>query len=291
MFSEKLSGLEVAGVAFIVILLLASFSGPGTMIGKTSTGEVSSDREDRVLPSEGILLPVVWGDMGKKMVEAGVIDAEKFEKIYEGRGGLSQEMKRLLYNAGNGQIKMTYENSGVILNLLWALGLSNKNTILENGPMTTTSGDASRFASTGGWTLARGSAMDYYARHQFFILTPEQQTLVERVSQNIYRPCCGNSTYFPDCNHGMAMLALLELMASQGVSETEMYRIALQVNSYWFPETYLTLAKYFETKGVSWDKVKPQEVLGVNYSSGLGYRKILEEVTPPEQRKGGSCGV
>ena len=59
--------------------------------------------------------------------------------------------------------------------------------------------------------------MNHYSMHRFIVLTPEQQALVEKVSKGIYRPCCGNSVYFPDCNHGMAMLGLLELMASQGV--------------------------------------------------------------------------
>lgn len=31
--------------------------------------------------------------------------------------------------------------------------------------------------------------------------------------------CCGNSTYFPDCNHGAAMLGFIELAVSQGLVE------------------------------------------------------------------------
>ena len=114
---------------------------------------------------------------------------------------------------------------------------------------------------------------------------------MERVSKNIYRPCCGNSVYFPDCNHGMAMLGLLELMAAQGTSEEEMYKAALQVNSYWFPDTYLTLAKYFEQRGVEWSKVSPKEVLGAAYSSAQGYQQILAEVEPPQSQGGGGCGA
>ena len=120
---------------------------------------------------------------------------------------------------------MTQENSGTILNLLWAFGLANKNEILEKGPMMDKRyGGAENFASTGGWTLSKGDSMNHYSMHSFITLTPQQQSLVEKVSQNIYRPCCGNSTYFPDCNHGMAMLGLLELLASQGISENEMYK-------------------------------------------------------------------
>lgn len=89
----------------------------------------------------------------------------------------------------------------------------------------------------------------------------------------------------------MAMLGLLELMASQGVGEEEMYKIALKINSYWFPDTYLTIAKYFQNRGVAWKDVKPQEILGQNYSSATGYQKILAAVEPPQNRGGGGCGV
>ena len=134
--------------------------------------------------------------------------------------------------------------------------------------------------------------MDHYSRHKFFNLTDEEQALVEKVSRGIYRPCCGNSTHFPDCNHGMAMLGLLELMASQGVSEGEMWKAALAVNSYWFPSTYMTIATYMENKGTDWDDVDPQEILGPGYSSSSGYAKIASQVVAQQQQSGGSgCGV
>ena len=174
----------------------------------------------------------IWG---AKMASVGVIDKAKLEELYAGRGGLSDEGRNLLEGLDNGYLKITPENSGFVLNLLWALGLGNKNEILDNGPMTDKKyGGAGRFASTGGWTLADGDPMSHYSKHRFMVLTPEQQALAEKVSKGIYRPCCGNSVYFPDCNHGMAMLGLLELMASQGALEEEMYKQALAVNSYWF---------------------------------------------------------
>ena len=73
--------------------------------------------------------------------------------------------------------------------------------------------------------------MDHYSRHTLIKLTQKQQALVDTVSRGIYRPCCGNSAHFPDCNHGMAMLGLLERMASQGASEQDMWKAALTVNS------------------------------------------------------------
>ncbi|MDP3957830.1 MAG: heavy metal translocating P-type ATPase [bacterium] len=249
--------------------------------------------EASVLPSEGFTLPIVWKDYGKQLVTKGVIDQEKFEALYANRGGLSGEDKKMLGDTENGKITITAENSGVLLNLLWAFGLGNKNQILEKGPMTDPNyGGAGKFASTGGWSVSKGQAMDHYSKHTFLMLTAEEQEMVARVSQGIYRPCCNNSTFFPDCNHGMAMLGLLELMAEQGVSEGEMYRTALQVNAFWFPQTYLTLAKYFEGKGIVWKNVDAKIALGKNYSSGSGYSRILTEIAPVQQNQGGgSCGV
>src|SRR3989339_1157684 len=251
-----------------------------------------SGLEESVLPSEGVILPVVWGDLGKKLADTGIIDETKFKAIYEQRGTFTDEYKNLLLGENNGKLKITKENSGYLLNMLWALGLANKNSILETGEMINPIyGGAQNFASTGGWNLARGNAMDHYSMYKLFILTPEQQALVEKISMGIYRPCCGNSTHFPDCNHGMAMLGLLELMASQNVSEQDMYKAALAVNSYWFPDTYLTIATYMQNQGVQWKDVSPQEVLGVNYSSGSGYAKISAQVKQQGGPKGGSCGV
>ncbi|MBI4160399.1 MAG: hypothetical protein HY506_00635 [Candidatus Yanofskybacteria bacterium] len=249
--------------------------------------------ENAVLPQGGVILPAAWGDIGVRLVKEGVIDIKKFRKLYESRGGFGEYEKNILSETNNGNLKITKENSNFLLNVLWALGLGNQNIILDSGPMTDKKygGDPSQFASTGGWTLAEGSPMNHYSGHHFLNLTPSQQESVARVSQNIYRPCCGNSTHFPDCNHGMAMLGLLELMASQGVTEEEMYKAALAVNAFWFPDTYLTIAKFLEGKGLSWDGVEPKTILGANFSSASGYRQILAQVTPLNRQSGGSCGI
>ena len=122
------------------------------------------------------------------------------------------------------------------LNLLWAFGLANKNPVLEEGPMMDVSHDGpEHMASVGGWTLARGSAMDHYSQYELVTLTLAEQVLLEKVAKKVYRPCCSNSTYFPDCNHGMAMLGMLELMASRGASEKMMLQEADKKNAEWFP--------------------------------------------------------
>lgn len=250
--------------------------------------------EEKVLPSNGVELPVTWGDLGKKLVSSGAIDGDKFRALYAVRG-FTDEYEKLLSGDNNGKIVINEDNAGYILNLLWALGLSNANPILTD-PKEMKSpnyGGASNFASTGGWPLAVGNAMEHYNRHIYFDLTLEQQVLVDKVSRGIYRPCCNNSTHFPDCNHGMAMLGFLELMASQGVSEKDIWKATLTLNSYWFPDAYIAIATYMkEKKGVEWSDVNPQEVLNFDYSSSSGFRNISSQVTAPNSsQNGGGCNA
>lgn len=249
--------------------------------------------EEKVLPSKGVVLPARWGDLGSQLVSAGVIDADKLKAVYEQRGAFTEEDKTLLLGKSTDNIKITKDNAGYLLNLFWALGLANRNSILETGEMVNpTYGGPQNFASTGGWTISKGNPMDHYSRHQLLNLTPQQQTLVEKVSQGIYRPCCGNSTHFPDCNHGMAMLGLLELMASQGASEQDMWKAALAVNSYWFPDNYRTIALFMKSKNIEWENVSLQTILGASYSSLAGYKKIADQVAQPKQQQSsGGCGV
>ncbi len=278
-----------------------------------SDGAGRSAIEEAVLPAQGVKLPVVWGDMGARLVEAGAIDPVAFKQIYQSRGPSTgesadfvawpaattggqfpAEYERLLTGRSNGALTITENNAGYLLNLFWAFGLANKNPILEDKTemMNPAYGGAGNFASTGGWTVAKGNAMDHYNKHTLVTLTPAQQELVDRVSRGIFRPCCGNSVHFPDCNHGMAMLGLLELMAAQGVSEQDMYKTALAVNSYWFPDTYLTIAEYMRARGIDWKDVSPQEMLGADYSSAGGFRNILSQVSAPSNSGGASgCGV
>ena len=292
--SILLSSLLIVGALVYSANARKEVRGKTETVAKTNKTEkiIEDNYEQKVIPEDGVVLPAKWGDLGAKMTSVGVIDKIKLEELYASRRGLNGEERKLLERLDNCYLKITPENSGFVLNLLWALGLCNKNEILDNGPMTDKKyGGAGGFASTGGWTLADGGAMNHYSKHRFIVLTPEQQALVERVSKGIYRPCCGNSVYFPDCNHGMAMLGLLELMASQGVSEEEMYKAALALNSYWFPDTYLTIAKYLKSQGKDWNKTDPKEILGYNYSSGPGYQKLLEKIKNPEVKGGGGCGV
>lgn len=206
---------------------------------------------------------------------------------------LEAEEKMLATLVANGSIDPSKLSQVTELNLLWAYGLANKNQILESGPiMDAQYGGPKNMASVGGWSVTTGSVMDHYSKHNLATLTPDQQALVEKMAKGIYRPCCNNSTHFPDCNHGMAMLGLLEYLTSQGATEDQMWNAAITANMSWFPDQYQTIAQYLKIKGIDAKTITPQVLLGAEYSSGSGFARIAAQVPQSQQRSdGGGCGV
>ncbi len=247
--------------------------------------------EKEVLPEAGVELPVVWGDIGPRLIALGVIDEAKFKKAVS----LTPEQEKILTMGSDKKITIDAGNGQFVVDMLWALGLAQKSIVYEEGPMGKEyKKDAGNFASTGGWSLARGEAMQYLNRYDLIPLTPEQQKKVGEIAQNVYRPCCGNSTWFPDCNHGMAALAAIELMIAADLDENAIYRNVLALNTYWFSDTYVTIATLFARDGIAWKDVDAKRVLGKDYSSAQGAQAIAKKVGPlpykPDQ-KGGGCGA
>lgn len=245
---------------------------------------------EMVLPKEGFTLPLSWGDMGPRLIKLGVIDQQKFEQAVQ----LTEEQKKILTEGSETSIKIDSSNGQFVVDLLWALGLAQKSIVYEEGPLGKEYKDeVGDFASTGGWTLAKGDAVKYLGKYDLISLTEDQQKKVGEIAKNVYRPCCGNPTWFPDCNHGMAALAAIELMVSAGLPDEEIYKNVLKLNSFWFPDTYLTTAVYFQRQGTSWDKIDAKEALGEKFSSGKGAADIAKKVGPLpfEEVIGGSCGA
>lgn len=250
----------------------------------------------KVIPEKGFKSKIYLGEAVVKLVEKGIIDKDKFSAIYQSRGGLPSELKDIFVKPSKKRITITSENSQIYVNLLWPLGLSNYMATNKESPVNGPS--LFNFASTGGWNLGKeenGGA--YFNKFKIVPLTAKQEELVTKIAKNTYRPCCNNSTFFQDCNHGSALLGLLQLGASQGLGEKDLYKEALAFNSFWFPDTYIKTALYFKVlKNTSWDKVNPQEVMGQDFSSIGGWIKNVqtEVVKIPNlipQVKGPGCGV
>lgn len=250
----------------------------------------------QVLPEKGFQSKIALGDSVVKLVQNGVIDRDKFLAIYENRGGLPDELKNVLDNPLPEPILLTRQNANYYINLLWPLGLANY--MSSNKESSINGKSLFNFASTGGWNLGKeenGGA--YFNKFKIVELTPEQEALVTKIAQNTYRPCCNNSTFFQDCNHGSALLGLLQLGASQGLTEDELYRESLAFNSFWFPHNYIETALYFKAvKNTDWDKVDPKLVMGKDFSTISGwYSNVDAEVKRlglvPQQKGGAGCGV
>ncbi len=288
------------------LLLLAKLNLPKKASPSISnkTVVVKNDTQDKLFdevnPVSGFQINAKYGDLGPKTIKNGVIDLQKFKEAYTKSGqDLTPEQEKILTTGLDEKITINRDNAYFLLNFFWAVGLNNKSEVLETGEITQYGGKSGvgNFASTGGWTLAKGNAMNYYSKSVLIPLNKGQQELVQRVAANIYRPCCNNSTAFPDCNHGMALLGVLELMAFNGNNEEEMYKAAKYFNAYWFPGNYYDLALYFKNnQNKSFTDIDPKVILSKDYSSASGWQAAKQwliskglQQEPPKQ--GGGCGV
>lgn len=227
-------------------------------------------------PPQVNLPPLEWGDFVPKLVEEGVIDPAKLERAM----ALTVNEEAILKGDYRGTIELTEKNSSFLLNILWPLGIANKSVALGNGPMNSYK-DRANLASTGGWSGGKEASGDvYFNKYQLIGLTPAEESLVAKVAESTYRPCCDNPTSFPDCNHGAALLGALELAASQGYNEEQLYALALKLNSLWFPSEYEAIQKKFP-------ELNAREILSAEYSSYSGWQK---NVALPVQG-GASCSL
>jgi hypothetical protein len=254
--------------------------------------------DPNILPAD-YTLPTSFGDIGPQLLAAGAIDYERFLQIYRQAGQpLSEEQQTLLTEGSDRPMVINRENAYFLLNFFWALGLTNQNSLLTEGPMQQYSkGDIGRFASTGGWTLGAKPATALYASTPLITLTPEQQARLEEVAAAVYRPCCNNPTAFPDCNHGMAMLGLLELLAAQNATADEMFEAAKYANAFWFPQQSFEIAIFFKTiQGQDFAEVDARELVGAKVSSGSGFRTVhqwlvMNNLLEHAPNNGSRCGV
>jgi len=250
----------------------ALLAGPAMATPAVDAARLHQEAMAQVVPIRGYQSRVSLEDSIVKLGQAGVIDAKKLEALYAPRGGLPEELKGILITSSRAPMLLTEQSAPIYVNMLWALGLANRMTINSTSPLNGPS--RFRFASTGGWTLGRDSGGDYFNRFPLITLTPQQEARVARVAQHSFRPCCDNSTFFQDCNHGSALLGLLALGASQGLSDEELFREALAFNSFWFPHQYAHTALYLKSvKGVAWRDVDPSMVMSTTFSSASGWQK------------------
>lgn len=272
------TSLRVSAYAALAIIFgfLGGWLGPSVFQDDSPSVSSPDKLVAAVLPEGGVTLDIRWGDIPRQLVAEGVIDLEKFKSAAQRAGSpLTADQLTVLSEGSDDPLHFDADNAYFLLDVLWALGLANKNAVLTEGPMAQRGWDqAGGYAGTGGWTIGEKPGPDYLAALELISLTSQQQAIVDEVAYNAYRPCCGNMTAFPDCNHGMAALALTELMASQGASADEIFQALKEVSPFWFPTQYHHLALYFELRDQEWKDVDPRMVMGKEYSSGGGWKQI-----------------
>ena len=252
-----------------------------------------------ITPKDGFKIQARYNDVGPKLLTAGAIDLNTFEQFYQQSGQpLSAKEIDILTKVSQDQVVITGQNAHFLLNYFWALGLVNKNPVLDNGPIQQASGGKiDHFASTGGWTIGKKPVAELFSTTPILSLSPDQQTRVDEVARAVYRPCCNNPTQFPDCNHGMAMLGLLELMASQNATTDEMFLVAKSVNAFWFPQQTLEQAIFFKaTQKSNYADIDAKLIVGQQFSSISGFQNMHQWLAengllgqPP--KSGNNCGV
>ena len=307
----KVQRRRTIGNYWALVTLIAFVAGlaGGYLIGNYEHSRMNSNSSnhpvdtaalaEQINPAKGFTLPAKYGDIGPQLLAAGAIDYDKFGAVYERSGQpLTDQQLAILKDGSDAQIVISRDDAYFLLNFFWAFGLANENPILTEGPMMKNGPEeVTNFASTGGWTIASKPVIKIYASTPMVTLTHDQQSLLEEVAAQVYRPCCNNPTHFPDCNHGMAMLGMLELMAAQGATEAEMFEAAKYINAFWYTSQTVELATFFKaTQKLDFARVDGQQLVGANFSSSTGFQNIHQWLVSNgqlEQAPGGgsSCGV
>jgi hypothetical protein len=281
-------------VALVAVVVLHVSSPTGT-----TTAAANTPNEHAAVLPEHYTLPAHFGEIGPRLIEAGAIDAEQFVANYARAGQPLTAAQLAILNEGSDEaVVIDAGNAYFLLNFFWALGLTNDNPILTGGDMMAASdGDPSRFASVGGWTIGQKLSGELYASAHLVHLTGEQQGWVEEVARNVYRPCCNNHTAFADCNHGMALLGLLQLLASQGAGVEELYDAAKYVSAFWYPQQAMETALFFQkSMNLAYADVDPRMAVGREIFSGAGFQQVRQwlaanNALPQQEGGGNSCGV
>jgi hypothetical protein len=296
-------GLVLLRVFFAILIFGFGLGGGYIIWGQNTPVQKASNDMDKMVnainPKEGFIILAKYNDIGPKLIAIGAIDLDPFKQLYQQSSQpLSEQEIKILTKGSQDQVVITRQNAYFLLNYFWALGLTNKNPVLDNGPIQQGGkGQIDSFASTGGWTIGKKPVMELFSSTPILELSADQQAMMEEVAQAVYRPCCNNPTRFPDCNHGMAMLGLLELMASQNATSKEMFQAAKSVNAFWFPQQTLEQAIFIKyIQKMDYVNIDAKIIVGQQYSSGTGFQQMhqwlsnngLLEQAP---KSGNNCGV
>jgi hypothetical protein len=278
--SEKLFAGILIGAAVVLLISQISYTfinrapsagkGEASAVKKASkttadTDKMVQDAIKEVTPAQGFTTNVKWNGVVSKMIKQGALDPVKLASLLKQRYG--QDIKpewREVLDGKNTNLEINSDNAVFMMYLLWTIAKDNNNQILVDSPF------ANSFTN---YDIGVGASG--YGGADLLSLSPEQQQIAKEVAENANRPCCNNSTAWPDCSHGFAALGLVELMASQDFNKAEIFDTFVKFNSFWFPQTYVNNALYFKlAQGKNWSQVDKEVVAGKDYSSLSGASKV-----------------
>lgn len=295
---QKISPYVNVGIMALGLVALAVWgeTRSKTVPSVTSLPQALQTVAEAVLPQQGFTSAIALQDSGVRLAQHNVLDHRKLEQLYGTADNIPPEIHEALQAPQSVPMHLTADNSRQYLTLLWGVGLANTMTTNDLSPVN--GENRYRLAATGGWTLgAAENGGEYFNEFPIVPLTAEQTERVTRLAKQMYRPCCNNHTFFQDCNHGSALLGLLQLGAAQGLSDEELYAEALAFNSFWFPQQYTEMAVLFSAvQGIPWSKVDPTVALSAEYSSSQGWQTNVHSVLAerellPQAKEQSGCSV
>jgi hypothetical protein len=191
--SHRLLGLRKVWVCIIIVAFLAG-NGSGFFINeqrhaRNESNLASQDQQTtsemahmarQVNPPAGYQIKANFGAVGPELLAAGAMNYAAFLEVYEQAGvPLNETQQGILAQGSLDRVTIHKENAYFLLNFFWALGLTNRNPILTEGPMVTNSqGQFENFASTGGWSIGAKPIRELYASTEIVSLTDDQQSYV-----------------------------------------------------------------------------------------------------------------
>lgn len=230
---------------------LGAIAGAGLGAGVTVAIALRPDAVARarmaVLPREGRSTGIVFDTAVSRLIEGGAIAPDKIRALYQARNtDIPAWVGELLDGEpGSSEIVFTSDTVPHLLTLLWPMGLATRAAFNDSSPIA--GAHVNEFASTGGWPLGQEDTGGvYFNSVDTVALDGMANDLVLGLAERIHRPCCDNSTFFQDCNHGSALLGLLELGAAQGLDEKRLANAALAASAFWFPDQMTEVALHRE---------------------------------------------
>ncbi len=238
-----------------------------------------------IYPAGGFELPITWGGSVKQLIASGALnETTLIYSVLKSNETITPYEEEIMSGTYSGYVYINSSNAEFFLNVLWSIGVNDNNSIITKGPLSSY-GNPYQYASTGGY-LPLGRLK--LAGLNLINLTAAQENEVMDVSAAAFRPCCDNPAMFPDCNHGAAELALIEMMAAQGYNESQIFTVLQRFLSEYFPQNMFEEAVIYAAHGINFSSVPANVTIGRSLFSASGQQNVAAYIQKYGLLQGGS---